>query len=292
MNRAETYATLWIRIWIAAIVGIAVACPAFALDAASDSASSSREDRFAAANRAFDRGMAADGEDRDTLLRTAAEGYRELLYDDAVENGYLHYNLGNTYYALGDIGRAILEYRRAERLIPSDARLAENLDAAIRRRIDADTHGEFTRIVRTLSLRNYWIGYRQTATVFGIAFVAFWAWLAIGLFRRPFGYRVVAALLGLIWLAAGAAGVFYVASEASNRDGVLLADESVARKGPGTSYERAYEAPLHAGTEFETIEERGGWWNIRFDNGDTCWIRADDAEHVVERRDDPPPSAS
>lgn len=300
MSRSGGYPrsiVFWMAIVVVVIAGIAAARPGVARTATSAVASTARApasaaQRFEDANRAFDRGMAASDEDRETQLRTAADGYRELLYEDGIENGYLHYNLGNAYYALGDIGRAILEYRRAERLIPSDALLAENLDAAIRRRIDADTHGELTRIVRTLSLRNYWIGYRQTASVFGIAFVAFWAWLAIGLFRRPFGYRVVATLLGLVWIAAGAAGVYYVASEASNRDGVLLARESVARKGPGTSYELAYEAPLHAGTEFETIEERAGWWNIRFENGETCWIRADDAEFVVERRNEAPDEAS
>lgn len=264
---------------VAVFFAVVEAGPAEARTLAADSA----ERRFEDANRAFDLGMAATGEERATQLRTAAEGYRTLLYEDGIENGHLHYNLGNAYYALGDIGRAILEYRRAERLIPGDARLAENLDAAIRRRVDADTHGELTRIVRTLSLRNYWIGYRQTASVFGIAFVAFWIWLALGLFRRPFGYRVVAVLLGIVWIAAGAAGVYYVASEASSRDAVVLAEQTIARKGPGASYEPAYEAPLHAGTEFETIEDRAGWWNIRFDNGETCWIHAGDAEYVVVR---------
>ncbi|MFH1244966.1 MAG: tetratricopeptide repeat protein, partial [Candidatus Omnitrophota bacterium] len=36
------------------------------------------------------------------------------------ESGPLYYNLGNAYFKSGQLGRAILNYLRAERLIPAD----------------------------------------------------------------------------------------------------------------------------------------------------------------------------
>ena len=49
------------------------------------------------------------------------------LIDDGVDNGKLYYNLGNAQLQIGDLGQAIVSYRRAERLIPNDSNLRENL---------------------------------------------------------------------------------------------------------------------------------------------------------------------
>ena len=47
-----------------------------------------------------------------------------------VVNGRLEYNLGNCYLQASDVGRAILHYRRAQRLMPADPQLAANLKTA------------------------------------------------------------------------------------------------------------------------------------------------------------------
>ncbi|NQU19458.1 tetratricopeptide repeat protein [bacterium] len=55
-------------------------------------------------------------------------------YEEALrlgfESGSLYYNLGNTYFKNGSLGKAILNYLRAKRLIPKDADLKSNLDYA------------------------------------------------------------------------------------------------------------------------------------------------------------------
>lgn len=56
----------------------------------------------------------------------AVEWYEQIL-EDGSYSAELFYNLGNAYYQQGDPGRAILNYRRAERLMPADADLKNNL---------------------------------------------------------------------------------------------------------------------------------------------------------------------
>ena len=56
----------------------------------------------------------------------AIEGYLRL-FDSGYVNGHLYYNLGNAYFRSGQLGRAILNYKRAELLIPRDADLNFNL---------------------------------------------------------------------------------------------------------------------------------------------------------------------
>ena len=55
-------------------------------------------------------------------------------YEEALrfgfESGELYYNLGNAYFKNGSLGKAVLNYLRAKRLIPKDADLNSNLEYA------------------------------------------------------------------------------------------------------------------------------------------------------------------
>jgi len=63
---------------------------------------------------------------KDGRFRDAAGRYLQLIENGAV-NGHIYYNLGNAYFRLGDLGRAIVHYERARLLIPRDADLIFNL---------------------------------------------------------------------------------------------------------------------------------------------------------------------
>jgi hypothetical protein len=94
---------------------------------------------------------------------------------------------------------------------------------------------------------------------------------------------------GLLWGLVGAAFVCLVCTGATLltqyqhsgvRAGVIVAEEVVVRKGNGESYAPQLPQPLHAGTEFEVLEERGSWLAIRLDNGTSGWIRRDSASRL------------
>ena len=60
----------------------------------------------------------------------AADIFTKLI-DQGVKNGYLYYNLGNTYIRLGNISKSIVYYLRAKQFIPRNANLEANLRYAI-----------------------------------------------------------------------------------------------------------------------------------------------------------------
>lgn len=62
-------------------------------------------------------------------LEEAALQY-EIILSKGFRHGQIHYNLGNTYYRLGEVGKAILNYRKAERLMPGNAEIKANLRLA------------------------------------------------------------------------------------------------------------------------------------------------------------------
>ena len=49
------------------------------------------------------------------------------LVEAGFESGEVYYNIGNTYFKLGDLARSILYYERARRLLPGDADVQANL---------------------------------------------------------------------------------------------------------------------------------------------------------------------
>ena len=59
--------------------------------------------------------------------------------------------------------------------------------------------------------------------------------------------------------------------------GVITAPEVVARQGDGPNYPPSFKDPLHAGTEFELIEQRPGWFHIKLADGTDAWIPDDNA---------------
>ena len=55
-----------------------------------------------------------------------------VLIERGVKNPHLYYNLGNTYFKLGELGYAILYYEKALALRSSDRETRENLEYAKR----------------------------------------------------------------------------------------------------------------------------------------------------------------
>jgi len=77
------------------------------------------------------------GDDAERGFLRAEIAYKAEQYDDAIqgyeeilrggrESGSVYYNLGNCYFKKEDLGRAILNYERAYRLIPRDGDLRAN----------------------------------------------------------------------------------------------------------------------------------------------------------------------
>ena len=65
----------------------------------------------------------------------SAQAYESLI-QKGVRNGYLYYNLANTYIRMGKTGPAVLNYIRARKWIPRDENLEANLKFAIQQTWD------------------------------------------------------------------------------------------------------------------------------------------------------------
>ncbi|MCU7492518.1 MAG: hypothetical protein ACM3UR_07280 [Bacteroidota bacterium] len=85
--------------------------------------------------------------EEENLMQKANSFYQQGSYDKAIEiyqkivsDGYsgkeLYYNLGNSYFKVGMIGYAILNYEKAQKISPNDEDVAYNLKIANARTVD------------------------------------------------------------------------------------------------------------------------------------------------------------
>lgn len=81
----------------------------------------SQDDNFNALENFFNAGSAYKKGD----YETAAILYEEIL-QNGLASGELYYNLGNTYFKRGVLGKTVLNYERARRYIPRDSDLESN----------------------------------------------------------------------------------------------------------------------------------------------------------------------
>ena len=210
----------------------------------------------------------------------AALQFEFLIRQGGVKNGHIYYDLGNTYFLMGDLGKAILNYKRARLLIPGDQDLARNMEYVRSRRMDKIVEGEPQLVLKTLLFWHYDIPIGKKRLFFVFLSSLFWllAAAAIVLKRPVFRWPlVVTGALALLLLGSLAVDQWALLTD---RSGVILSQEVVARKGDGETYEPAFQEPLHAGTEFTLVEKRPGWWNVRLADGRSCWLPESAAEMV------------
>ena len=216
-------------------------------------------------------------------LRGALMRYERVGDQTGWINGLLLYNTANTYLRLGDVGHAVLFYRRAAELIPGDRNVRQGLSYARRLRTDQIEHTLSAGISRAVLFWHFLLPTRTRA----MAFLAIWfsTWVILffrffsGVFRqaRWLRYIVVAGALSACIIAVS---LTVELLEEEQPAGVITASSVIARQGDGHSYGSSFNSSLHEGTEFRLLQDRGKWWYIRLADGRETWIIASAADLV------------
>jgi hypothetical protein len=174
----------------------------------------------------------------------------------------------------------VLHYREAERYMPGDPRLEHNLTYARSLRSDQIAPSGERALVSTLLA---WHTNTPVRLRFGItmmAWLAFWVIMFIRMRRLSSGWGWLALLSALVWVVGGASVAVEALTDGGGREGVLIADDVVVRKGNGTGFEPQFEQPINDGVEFRVLGERGGWLHIELPDGKSGWIDGDQAEII------------
>ena len=209
-------------------------------------------------------------------------------YEDVVASGIrdavLYYNLGVSHLRSGRPALAVLDFRRALALDPSDRDARANLDI-VRRELDIGAppgESALTRFANSVvGVIPAWV--LGTAALVG-ALAAVFLWAVFRVARRralgeaaAYGVAVLALVIGFALLV--------VAVDAGRDRGQAVVPRTASLySGPGTGYVDLLSVP--AGAEVSVVDERDGWLRLALpptDRGDGAqgWVRRASVEMVL-----------
>lgn len=251
------------------VVGVAAA----GLSAADNLGEISADTLWARANAAYSNGN----------YRQAAELYDTLL-TRGIHSGKLYYNLGNSWFKQGRMGKAVLNYNRALLLDPTDEDTQYNLAMANARIVDKiDTVPEFflKTWLRDLGLM---LG-SDTWAIWGVVFLGLtFGAVLLWLLANTLTLRKAGFYGGLAALALCIGSTFFAHFQRirllHGNEAVVMNLVAPVKSSPGAGSKDIFV--LHEGTKVRMLEQLDGWTEIVLSDGNKGWIMTNAIEAVVK----------
>ncbi len=215
------------------------------------------------------------------LYEKAILNFEKIIDQGQVVNARLYYNLANVYLLHGQLGKAILNYRKAAQIDNSDENIQKNLAFARNKRIDQITLKTEKRVMQTLFFWHYDFSLKTkfllTCIFFGIGCISITALIWLG--RNTIG-KLSAIIFMVLAICFLSSVVLEFKTQAGKKCGVITVQEVVARQGDGENYTPSFKGPLHEGTEFMLLENRPNWLHIKLSDDSDGWIPNNAAELI------------
>jgi tetratricopeptide (TPR) repeat protein len=220
-------------------------------------------------------------------FKDGVEAYKKADYEGAIadfedilkgerESGEVYFNLGNSYFKNKNLGKAILNYKRAKELMPRDSDLKYNFQYALAqiKETEKEKGNVFTRLKESL-LNFYTTGEMVGITVIMTFIIALIFLLALYLKWKNVFFKVITGTLAFLWLVF-ACGVYLKIQSRQNE--VVILKETPA------TFEPRKEATtyfvLNEGHSVQIVQKDGEWLKIRRSDGKLGWIPGESAEKI------------
>jgi tetratricopeptide (TPR) repeat protein len=200
-------------------------------------------------------------------FREAAEIYEQAIAS-GMENGHLYYNLGNAYFRMGNLPKAILNYVKAQNLLPRNEDVEANLEYAVRQTVD-QLDG---RKSRTLESILFWVRdlnlSEHKVALFWIN-LAFWIVMAVRLrHQTPATQSARNILLAFLVLALISTGIRWH-QETRQSIGVILPQQIDVHSGWNATTVVLFQ--LHKGALVSISQQKEHWYEIELPGEKAGW---------------------
>ncbi len=206
----------------------------------------------------------------------AVELYGRIL-ESGVESGELHYNLGNAWFRLGELGPAILHYERARRIMPRDDDLGANLELARSLTVDQVTPLPGFRVSR---VARWWVDLLSRPALLAVVTLA-WLTAMTALIVAVAGRgdsllvwsRRTAAAAGMVTLVFGLSLAARELELGRPDEAVIMADEAAVHSAPSDD-SALLIFTVHEGTKVRVERRSDEWVEIVLEDGKVGWVRS------------------
>ncbi len=232
------------------------------------------------------------GGDEERLFAEGNKAYQQKEFGKAIEiyeqllaSGWraadLEYNLGNAWYRSDSPGRAILHYERALLQSPGHTEAQRNL-LFLRSKIKNEIEP-----LPPFFLTKWWLSAKLAlpSTSMGILALALW-WLGFSLLalrvlgksrsQKKWGLLLGVGLMALSLLPFALA-IGRAAFEKNTHQAILIQKTAILRIAPEDTSQEIMT--LQEGVKLAQVENLGGWWRVRLENGELGWL----PESAIER---------
>ncbi len=209
--------------------------------------------------------------------------YEQAKYDEAIkqynsilesglESGNLYYNIGNCYFKKGELGKAILNYEKARRLIPLDKDLESNYEYAtsqIKSQVILSKQNLPLRVLNNLSEKFTIDGLTVLLSVFFILILL--SILTAFFFPALKRNALILAVFTGLFLIIGFTGLRGKIAHL-NKEAIITAPQADAKFEPmdkATTHFTLYE-----GMKVEIISTQDAWHKVKRPDNKTGWILA------------------
>jgi tetratricopeptide (TPR) repeat protein len=244
---------------------------------------------FLLCHQLFAQDKNADTADPSHIFLAANQAYKEGRYEQAaalyenllaleIINGSLFYNLGNSYLKAGKIGKALVNYRRAELFMPRNEDLQANIQYALQQTIDKIEGRDPNSYVKSFCFWYSRLTSKELIVIFLIANIGLWCIALVELFKKQQYLWLVLYVFIASAILFGASAAIKLYSFYYKPGGVVIAREITVRSG-GSINDTALFG-LHEGAEFDWLDESDGWIKIQLRDGKKGWVQKETVEKV------------
>lgn len=212
---------------------------------------------------------------------TAIQIYEMILRTG--ESADIYYNLGNSYYKIGDIAKAILNYERALILKPANKDIRSNLEIARAKTVDKVTDVPELFIITWLKSITNSMGIQSWA----IIAISFFLLFIVSIYFFFFSTKIVARktffILALFFLVfcviANISAAFQRRVRLNRMNAIIISPSVTIRSTPNDNGTSLFI--LHEGRKvFIKDDSMKDWKEIQLEDGNVGWVKKNDLEVI------------
>lgn len=212
---------------------------------------------------------------------TAIQIYEMILRTG--ESADIYYNLGNSYYKIGDIAKAILNYERALILKPANKDIRSNLEIARAKTVDKVTDVPELFFITWLKVIINSMGIQSWAIIAISFFLLFIASIYFFFFSTKIVARKTFFILALFFLVfcviANISAAFQRRVRLNRMNAIIISPSVTIRSTPNDNGTSLFI--LHEGRKvFIKDDSMKDWKEIQLEDGNVGWVKKNDLEVI------------